>query len=282
MLKPVLPSTIALAPALALAMFLVSCGRADHDALAEPRASASTDPVEHVENLIRLIARGEVANAWVTFLPPSWERDVEQVFSRAKALLTKEEFERSRAIVAKLGEKLEPVFTELAASSDPDTSAALAHLRDLPKTLGCDSWAAFERLTVRELVARLESGFLRSALANDELRARLASTTVRLDSSTSNRSRLEVSSQAADGERTTTTLELELVDGRWVPEEIARDWSSDVRETLAAIDEFAATKRENPRVILAQLEELDGQLDGLAAMVGGFARMAQMQAGLGN
>jgi hypothetical protein len=243
--RPLVSLVLALA---LLAAALSSCSDNDAAPGTSLESLASSDPAEHYTRLLALLDRGELARAYVTFLPPGYERDLDALFAAACSLITEEDFLAACHLLRR-------------------ASAAYPSLASLPETLGLATYAEFERLDLRTLVSRLETSGIWKLVAGGTLRDTLGRARVRGLEVGEDFARLEVLSAAGDGRETRTELEVLKVDDRWVPASIARTWEKDVEETRAALEELAARKRKDPRLFLDQFDGAVPRIEEAAATV---------------
>jgi len=254
-----------------LPMLLVACGQGD----TESAADAAGDPVEHYTSLNSRLENGEVEEAYAEFLPPSYEADVETVFSKIRALITAVEYEKIHRILSTFAEKIRPILVGSLGAERKELEELVTELDDLPAALGMESHAAFQQLTARELTSRLGSGFVRHLLTAPEFRRWLGKPSVRAPKIGRHYAVLEIAAQNTTGEESATTFEVVPVDGHWVPSTLARSWKKNIREMVEGLDRQLEAKEQKPEMLLAQLDLIEKQVQGVVPLLGGLIEMAR-------
>ncbi len=255
---------------LVVPVLLTACGGGD----TETDVSTAGDPAERYTKLLGMLEKGEVENAYAEFLPPSYERDIERVFSKIRSLIGRPEYEKVRKIVATLGEKLGPILVDIAKDHSAEVKKALAGLNDLPATLGIETYSDFEQLTARKLISRLERGFVRQVMIDPEFRKKIGDMTVVAPKIGRHYAVLEILSKDENGKDSATTFEVVRVDGHWVPSTLAKAWKNDIRVISDGLDQQLEAKEQNPDLLLGNLADFEQDIDKLVSMLGGLIRLA--------
>ena len=253
-------------------------------ALAACGDSRAPRPAETVEDIARGLADGEIAVLWEA-LPPSYQRDVNGLVHRFARAVDPEVWNHSFAVLAKLARVLEEkhafIVGHPALAAHLDRSAAgqeqgwsvvvetvellaTSEIGDVEKLAALDVGRFLDRTGVElsHLAGRL------STLSSEEHRAELEEQRASLRA-------LKASVVAETGEGTATvrverpgeaprTEELVLVEGRWIPRQLAVSWPETVSGIREWLDELGAREPAAGRnLVLMKLRMVDAGLDAL-------------------
>lgn len=199
---------------------------------------------------------GSLVEAYEAFLPPSYDRDLNDVISRARSLIGKEELALVRDLVTRSVNGMSVVLSAMG-TKDPAVAALGGRLKDLPPALGLESLESFQRLDARGVVSALESTLFRDLVKVEGVRSRIASVKVRIVEERGDWSKLRFSFRDGDGDSGVEREELVEVireGGRWVPASWVAEWPRQMGSLRAQIDALAQEKAKDPRAVLESLE----------------------------
>jgi hypothetical protein len=237
-------------------------------------------PAGAVQSVFVGLQNGKLDPAW-NMLPASYQADVETIIRDFSAKMDPEIWNASFGVLKKAINVLEtkadvilamPVFQQAAATSSPEEvrkgwnglvgvlkTIAESDLSDLEKMKSANV-TAFVSTTGNKIVGQLKE--LGQAGEVNPF-AKLSQVQVKLVSHDDQSAVVEITKP---DEEEPETVELTLVEGKWIPKSLAEGWAEQVtkaKEQLANIDaEAIAAAKEQ---VLAQINGVDATLDGLLA-----------------
>lgn len=255
-------------------------------ATAEPKPAETevvvvTDgPAGAVQSVFVGLQNGKLDPAW-NMLPASYQADVETIIRDFSAKMDPEIWNASFGVLNKAIKVLEtkadvilamPVFQQAAATSSPEEvrkgwnglvsvlkTIAESDLSDLEKMKSANV-STFVSTTGNKIVGQLKD-LGQSSEVNPF--AKLSQVQVKLISHDDQSAVVEIT--RPDGEEP-ETVELTLVEEKWIPKTLAEGWAEQVttaKEQLANIDADAIAAAKDQ--VLAQIKGVDATLDNLLA-----------------
>jgi len=237
------------------------------------------------EAVLDALRGGSLERAYDAVMPPAYDRDLAEILTRARDLISEEEFGQLKALLKKLGEKSAPMVSLLGSS---EASRVVAEkLKDLPAAIGITTHAELKALDTRKLLAGLDRGFFAALARTEDVQKRLRNASVRLAAEKGDWAQLKFVSRGESGaEEVSDTADVILLDGKWVPDGWVTDWPQQMDAIKARLGDVAAMKEQDPHLVRKQLEGLSRAVDdpaalleGLGAQLGGlFGRPAPPEA----
>ena len=248
---------------------------------AAPVVVSTTDgPVAAVQAVLTGLEQGNAKAIW-DFLPASYQTDVNGLIGEFATKMDPEIWTEAFGLIKKVSTVLEqkrdvilemPTLQPVTASASPEEVKTLWDgLVALLKTIANSELADLEKLkspdaeqflagTGTKILGQIKS--LGAASPQNPF-AKLSGIQVKLTSQEGEKATLTI--QGPD-DTEPETVEFVVVEGKWVPQQLATDWKKQVEESrqqLAAIDpETIATQKE---AILGQMAAVNGTLDKLLA-----------------
>jgi hypothetical protein len=258
-------------------------------AAAEDPASASAA----VKRVLAGLREGRPAAVW-EFLPPGYQRDVNELVHHLARTADPEIWQRTVAVLAKLADVLK---TQRALLNQPEGAPAATEI-DVPLAW-LQSAEVLELLVASDLAdparaARLDVGeFLGGTGAElfhrmEQLSQVGANNLLR--SQLSELSRIQVRQVKAQGDEATVELEIPgqpaeqvefvRIEGRWIPRALADGWIEQIGRANAVVSTLSAENLGPTRAhVLALLDDLEKTLDRLGAAADRAQFLAELQAG---
>lgn len=204
-----------------------------------------TPPEQQYQEMIAHAREGRLTSAYKAWLPPSYERDLDDVLSKLGQLVDEDDYTELRGALSTGGNKLAG-FLSFTGADDPAVKLIIAKLRDIPKVLGIDSYERFRKLSVASLLRALEEGIFREVMELKSVQEKIGSVTFELKERKRDWARLTVRFEPPDGEVVSDEMDLIRVEDRWVPDDWVTDWPATMREWRAQIEDALALKVETP------------------------------------
>lgn len=216
--------------------------------------------------VISSLKAGRLALAYVAMLPTSYERDLNDLLSRARALISEEEFQLARSLAATAGAKISPLLLAMGGQSPP-LAMLSKDIKDLTAALGLETFAGFKALNVRTFLENLEKRIFTDLAATAEFQEKLSSVDVRLVGEKGDWAQLRFVLKAKDGSTTEDSVGVILVEGKWVPENWVGDWPAQMEYFRSEILKLEEAKKADPELVKNQLRALGALLDDPAPLV---------------
>lgn len=228
--------------------------------------SGSAGPDKHLGKVTEEFKSGNVSSAYTSFIPASYDKDLNDVLGKFKQLITEEEFKRIQTMLGTAGDQIAPLLAQQAAQ-DANMKVLADKLKDPLKALGLESYSTFSNADIKSLLKGIEDGLLRELLANPDAQKNIGSVAFEVVEEQGENARLKVTQTREGGATQEKTLDVVKVDGKWVPAEVAADWPTQMQKIHAQLDQAIEQKKQNPAMFSAQLDAMEQQLGQLGAML---------------
>ncbi len=242
-----------------------------------PKAAMPEAPDAAMKKIADELGEGKAGILW-TAMPASYQKDVSDIVSEAATTLDAEVYDRTFVVLDKLADVLgrqrafilgSPMAAQVEdkAALEANWDAGVAMLRAVTKSK-LSTAAGLRTLDVKAFLETTGSELLVHAQkfnpGKDEpsLFAQLKAVKFEVENRDATTAALRVTQP--DGE--VTTVQLVRVEERWVPAEMAEQWSGKVAETRAKIAEAKPEEiAENKPQIMGMFAMVEGVLDQLSA-----------------
>jgi large subunit ribosomal protein L7/L12 len=255
--------------------FLPSCSR--------PKGEAAR--AQFVQTL-GFLRSGQLVKACQGLIPPSYAKDLNDLLSRARDLVTEEEFNFARTLGAAAGAKLSALLEPMAGQSEL-LKLLSRKLKDLPALPGLEGYASFKALDVGSILERLEKGIFADLAATADFQEKLSLVEVRLVKEQGDWALLHFVLKDREGRATEDSVGVILVEGKWIPDAWVADWPAQMEFLRSGIANLAEAKKANPSLVKDELRSLGKLLEDpsplLEAALGrlGLPKPGQGAAGAG-
>ncbi len=240
--------------------------------------------------VVAALKAGSLTGAYASALPPSHDRDLNDLLARARDLVTEDEFLLFKETASRAGQKLAP-FLAFAGAQSPAMRVLAQKAKDVPAALGLDTFASFKSRDIKGLLLAIETGLFADVAAADDVKARLESVRVsvvedqgdwaRLRFVTSGKALGGTSGGASGGTSGGTsgaplegdaissaeTMDVVCVDGRWVPAGWAADWQGVMDDLRAQLVQAVEAKKQDPEALKKKIRALGLLLENPAPLV---------------
>jgi hypothetical protein len=240
---------------------------------------APSDPDKALVAVVDAVKANKPGDLWV-LLPPSYQKDVQDVATAATTKLDKELFElavqvidKAVVVVDKQGDKLTPPITADQRKLIKDGHAALkdSGLLDYGTVSKLDVPAFLKSGGTKLMVFGIETFKAKDAKGYEEFQKGLDSIQVKVIKTEGDKSELEVTLTGPDGKPTTDKLQMVKVEGCWLPADMATSWKAmlpmvktQVETGLGELTKNKADVKQALTGILAMLTKAEGgDLTGL-------------------
>lgn len=228
--------------------------------------TGGTSPDAHFRTVYTRLTKGELAAAYGGFLPASYQGDLDRLLEKSKRLIEQDEFERLQGILQRAGVPVASV-AEARAESDPRMKALARFFRDPLSSIGLASYEDLQRVNVSGLLEKLEQSPLGELFRDPSLREQIGTVEFTVVERSGDRARLRVKKSGGPGPDKQDETPVRLVEGRWVPAEMASDWPSVMARLDVELDKQLALKEKDPEAFDRHLDALETQVQQLAMWV---------------
>ena len=223
------------------------------------RGRGSEAKAQYTGVLVALKA-GSLTEAYAAALPPSHDRELNELLAQARELLDEEEFALLKETLAKTGPKIAPAIA-LFASGSPAMKILSERVKDLPAALGLGSYSDFKAQDLKALLHGFDRGFFKDVSRAEDYRARLETVAVDVAGEKGDWAKLRFSARSAGGAVSEDTMEVIAVEGKWVPAAWAADWARVMGDLRSMVAEAKAGKEKNPAAVKGFIRSLEGALE---------------------
>jgi hypothetical protein len=223
-------------------------------------------PEEQYEEVLSHAREGRLASAYRAWLPPSYERELDDVLSQLGRLVDEEEYGVLRQALSAGGGKLAGIIA-FAGGDDPAVKLMTARLRELPEVLGIDTYERFRRLSVASLLGAIEERVFRDVMRLESVREKVANLRFRLKDEKRDWARLEVIFEPPDGEPVVDEMDLIRFEGRWIPDDWVTDWPRTMRAWRDAIEAAVKAKLETPAAFKKSLAAIGDAVENPSSLL---------------
>ena len=215
---------------------------------------------------VAAVKAGSLAEAYTATLPLEYDRDLNELLEKLRALISEEEFHLLRNTASKVATELAPVLSVMAGGM-PLLGHVAEKLKALPGALGPESYAAFRRLDIEGLLGVLDHGFFAELARRPDFPGSMKSIEVQLKDFKGDWARLQFESKSEGGRVEKEVVDVILVGERWVPDNWVVDWPAQMKQLKARFEELAELKKEDPLLIRDQLRAFESQLEDPAPLL---------------
>ena len=243
---------------LGVALLGVGCGK-----------KAPSAPDQALLAAVDAIKANKPGDLWV-LLPPSYQKDVQDLVTTATSKLDKETFELAVKVLDKAVVVLDKQGDKLGFPIPPQLKKMIADGYSLLKDVKLLDYGAVSKLDVGSFLdssgARLMAFGMSTYKTNapkqyDALMSELNGVTVKVVKVEGDKAELEVTIG-----KKTENVKMVKVEGRWIPAEMADGWKNGVAQAKIAVEMSMgemAKHKDQTKAMLAQI------LDGLTKVEGG-------------
>ncbi|MEM7199764.1 MAG: hypothetical protein AAF628_05825 [Planctomycetota bacterium] len=257
----------------ALAPTLAACGHQGGNSTAV-QVTIPDDPKGTVDTVVKSIADGQPVALWAA-LPKSYQHDVNELVHQFGASVDAEVYDQSfglaKRIVGVLRDKKQFILDHPMVGSMADRGEVEANwdsivgIFDTLVQSELSSTTALKKLDVGRFLQGTGATMMRQVanvakLSSEDKLGQLARAQVQLVKSEGDRASVKVT---LPGERD-ETIELKRVEGRWIPTDMARDWTSEIakaKEKLKTMNGPDQKAMMQVRMGLGMANAVVGQLE---------------------
>ncbi len=220
-------------------------------------------PDERYQDLAEDLYAGNIVSAYDKAVPPSYEADLNELLQGLQSLIGEQEFEQVRQLIVDQGARLQNHFD--GESGSPSFMKILvAALWDLPSHLSLSSYEGFQQATIRGIIESFQTSSLSRAMRSPESPVEWSRQTVEMLESGPDKAVLTV--RSVDRPNESKQIEVVLVEGFWVPREIADDWDGRVASLRDQIDSLRIDKERDPDSISRLIDQIGLRIEFLTEM----------------
>jgi hypothetical protein len=265
---------------------LMACGGGGDE---KPKVKVSTavesdDPVVQWQTTVDRMNKGEIGAIWAQ-LPPSYQKDVNELVHYTVSKMSDEDkkvWDKGFGLVRKGIDVLtkqqaliadSPALKQINSKEGKENAVAIAALGQMLNLLVNSDISSTDKLGGIDMGQFLNGAMTEMARIAMETAENNPEAKKNLDEA----KKMKVALKSRDGDDKATleisgkgpTPELQkvvLVDGRWLPEDLApAEWKKSLAEAKTNIDKSAAMTQESRKMVLDIMTKLDTNLDGIAA-----------------
>ncbi len=241
-------------------------------------AGGTGNPEEEYRAAMEALYRGDLVGFYERLVPASYDRDLNSFLDEARELTNQPEFEQARQLLISFGDR---VADQMQALTDdqlsPQVGLLAQSLIDIPSQLGLGSYEQFQQATIARILASLQEANLGRALRDPSVPVSWSRQKVKLIEQSEDRARLRVTSEEAPSSSDEKIIELILVEGKWIPLDLATQWDERVGQFRSYLDLLRSRKQSDPQYISRKLSELEQQLDFLTFLIADTLRTLAQQ-----
>ena len=243
---------------------------------AEPAPAAGADPKATVEGAVKALQAKDF-NGLVALFPPKYMKDLDTVVQEFGKAMDKELFDKfvglvDRAITVAVAQKAavaKAVLNFGVPAKEEDIVKAIDSVKEVWDLLKGAGLTDLEKLKAFSFEAFVKDAAPKVweksiALADatqkaqiDAALAMLGAVTVEVVSNADGKAELKVGMAGQEPE----AVKLALVDGKWVPEEMAAEWDKGIAEAIEEIKKMGTELPNQKAQIIAQLDAITPVLD---------------------
>ena len=244
--------------------------------------SGDQAPDSHYSHLADHVNKGEVATAYSSFMPVSYDHALNDVLGQVREIVAEDEFGKLQTILKKAGAQIGGMV-EVMATQEPGLNGIGEKLKDPLALLGIKSYDAFKSATIMGVVTSLQDNLLKNFLTSEHTQKKLGKIEFSVEEKDGT-NRLTSTTTMPDGKVEKSTLVLQEIDGKWVPKDLVEQWAQQISELSKVLDEMIAEKKKDPEAfkakLHAQLAKVEQLLGAGLGMFGGLGGVKGMPGGL--
>ncbi len=235
-----------------------------------PKPGRGEEARQHFLKVVQVLKTGGLAATFSAALSPGQQADLNGLLVDARDLLTADEFNSFKGMVAKAGPKIGSLCL-LAAGKSPALGVVGTKAKDLAGALGLDSFEGFRARDVKGILEALDKGLVTDVLKAEDVKARVDSLDVKVVQHEGDWAKLRFQSRASDGSTTEEVVEVIAQGDQWLPAGWINDWVGTMDGLRGKIAQLKEAKKQDPEIVKNGLKELAKLLDDPAALFALFA-----------
>ena len=231
-------------------------------------AAGQGNPEEEYRAAMAALYRGDLVSFYQRLVPASYDRDLNSLLDEARKLVNRQEFEQARQLMVSFGDRVADQMQALTdAQQSPLADLLTQSLNDIPSQMGLGSYGQFQQATIASILKSLQQANLGRALQDPSVPVSWSRQKVELVEQSGDRARLRVTSEEASSESEEKMVDLVLVEGKWIPLDLATRWKERIGQVRSYLDSLESSKQGDPQFLSRRLSELGRQLEFLTLLI---------------